>query len=209
MRGYARSLVLGVAGLVLGAWLLAPSTRSTAADGGKEVREAILKIAASLEKGDKDGAKKEAAALAKKMQGKKPEVEMEELMHMFQLRSKKGLGAGTKAGAIMPDGIEKKIEILAEKAIPAKQLDDEAKGLEEMGYHLAAIGEIAALAVPIEKDMGKKKVKDWVKWSEDMKAAGVDLAAGAKGKKADAIKTAADKANTSCTKCHDVFRYDN
>jgi len=201
-------LAVAAAAGILSLWLLAPSSRSTAADD-KELHAGILKIAAAFEKKDKEGAQKMAVELGKKLQGKKPAIEMEELMHMFQLRSKKGLGAGVKAGAVMPDGIEKKVEALADKAIPAKQLGDEAQGLEEMSYHMAAIAAVAAQAPPIDKDMGKKKIKDWVKWSDDLRDASIALADAAKAKNGAGVKSAADKANTTCNKCHDVFRYDN
>jgi len=183
----------------LGVCFLTEAARTGAADD-YDPREPVLKLAAAIEKKDKD-AKDQAKEIAKK-------VELENLMHLFQLRSKKGLGVGLKAGAVMPDGIEKKVEMLADKPLAAKALADEAVGLEQMGYAMAALGEVS-LAKPPEKDMGKKKVKDWVKWSEDLRDASLLLAEAAKKKDAAMLQKAADKANTSCNKCHDVFRYDN
>jgi hypothetical protein len=195
MRFSARGLAVIASGLILGVWILS----DVRAADDYDPREPVLKLAGGIEKKDKE-VKQQAQAIAKK-------VEMESLMHLFQLRSKKGLGVGSKAGAVMPDGIEKKVEVLADKALAGKALDDEAAGLEQMGYAMAAIAEVS-LAKPPEKDMGKKKVKDWVKWSEDLRDASLALAEAAKKKDAAGLHKAADKANTSCNKCHDVFRYD-
>lgn len=205
-----RGLAAVTAGLILGLWVFAPLGRTSDSEDKdiKEMTESVIKIAGSIEKKNADDTKKQVGDLAKKFQGKKPPLVMEDLMHLFALRSKKGLGVGPKAGAVMPDGLEKKVEALADKGLSAKQLEEEAAGIEQMGYAMAALGEVSK-AVPPEKDMGKKKIKDWVKWSEDLREASLALAEAAKKKDANAIKTAADKANTSCNKCHDVFRYDN
>jgi len=180
----------------LGSWLLTEAGRTGAADD-YDPREPVVKLASALEKKDKD-AKEQAKGIAKK-------VEMESLMHLFQLRSKKGLGVGLKAGTVTPDGIEKKIEVLADKPLAAKALGDESESLQQMGYAMAAIAEVS-LAKPPEKDVGKKKVKDWVKWSEDLRDASLQLAEAAKKKDAAALQKATDKANTACNRCHDVFR---
>lgn len=211
MRCPVRWAAVGTAGLVLGFWvLLALPGRTSDSDEKdiKEMREGIAKLAESFEKKDQAQAKKQVAEIVKKFQGKKPQLEMEDLMHLFVLRTRKGLGVGAKAGAVMPDGIEKKVEELAEKAPPAKQLGDEAAGLEQMAYNMAAIAEVSRVLAP-EKDTGKKKAKDWIKWSEDMREASLALAEAAKKKDASGVKAAADKANTACSKCHDVFRFDN
>lgn len=218
MRFPVRWAACGLAGLLVGFWSLTPLGWTADSDEKevKEMREVILKIAGSFEKKDQQGAKKQAADLSKKLLADKRAVEMEDLMHLFVLRSKKGLGVGTKAGAVMPDGIEKKIEALSDKALTAKQLDEEAKGLEEMGYQVAALAEVAALVPwdndamePLKKDKGKKKLKDWEKWSMDMRDASLALAEAAQKKNIDGVKSAADRANTACTRCHDVFRFGN
>src|SRR3954470_23665043 len=62
------------------------------------------KVADMLEKGDVDGAKKAAKAIADKS-------DIDEFMQVFRLRAKKGIGIGAKAGVVKPeeDGIEKKV----------------------------------------------------------------------------------------------------
>ncbi len=198
MRFRTRAVAIAAAGPLLVLWLLAPAVQSA---DDKGLQDGVQKVGEAIEKKDKDGAKKSATDLAKK-------TEMEDLMHVLALRSKRGMGVGPKPGAVMPDGIEKKVEALVDKPLTAKQLADEAPALERMGWNVAAIGEIC-LAKPPEKDTGKKKVKDWVKWSEDLREAGAALATAAKDKNAQALQKAADKVNTNCNKCHDVFRYDN
>lgn len=197
MRWQVRWVVVGAAGLVWGLGVLG----GRAADD-KDLRPAFDKIAAAFDKKDETGAKKLAAEVAKNTK------DFEDVMHLFALRTKKGWGVGAKAGPIASDGIEKKVEVLADKdKLPADQLIAQASALAEMGNRIAAVAEVSLAKKPA-KDAGKKKVTDWVKWASEMRAAGLALAAAAKQKDPAALKKAADQANTSCTKCHDVFRYD-
>ncbi len=184
----------------IGAAVLLGSLGGRAADD-KDLKGAIQKIAAAFDKKDMSEAKKLAADAAKNT------GDFEDVMHLFALRTKKGLGVGAKPGAVTPDGIEKKVEVLADKGIPADKLPAEADALAKMGNDIAALGEITIAKKPA-KDEGKKKMADWVKWATDMRDAGLALADAAKKKDAVALKKAADRANTSCTKCHDVFRYE-
>ena len=59
---------------------------------------AINKVADLIEKGDKDGAEKAAKQVAKDAAG-----DVETVMSAFKLRSKKGIGVGTKPGVSVPD----------------------------------------------------------------------------------------------------------
>lgn len=196
MNGNLRRAAVAAVGLFLGLGALS----GRAADD-QDLKAAIQKIAAAFDKKDASDAKKLSAEVAKNVK------DFEDVMHLFALRTKKGLGVGGKPGAIAPDGIEKKVEALADKGLPADKLATEADGLARMGNDIAAIGEVSLAKKPA-KDEGKKKVNDWVKWSTDMRDAGLELAAAVKAKDAAALKKAADKANTSCTKCHDAFRYE-
>lgn len=47
-----------------------------------------------------------------------------------------------------------------------------------------------------------------MKWSADMKAAGLEMAEAAAKKDAPGVQKAARAAQSSCTKCHDIFRFD-
>jgi hypothetical protein len=179
----------------LGFWFAA--TRGGAADS-KETSGAVLKIAEAFEKKDMEGAKKQAAALA-------ASADIEDVMHSFSLRRAKGLGVGPKPGAINPDGIEAKIIDLSKKAKPAAQIQTEADALVQMGYVAAAIGEIAN-AKPPAKDEGKKKKKDWLTWSADMRDSALAFADAAKTKNPMAVQKAASKLYSSCTTCHAVFK---
>lgn len=194
MTTHAR-LLAGVAVLALGLCLLGAGT---AADDKKDVREAVLKVAADLEKGNASAAKDGAKQIAK-------DFELDEAMHLFQLRSKKGLGVGDKPGAVMPDGIEAKFINLGKKALPAKQLDKEADALAKAAYVSAALGEIAGHKAPEKKEKNKDP-KDWVAWSKEMSATSLELAKAAKAKNANGVKDAASKLNSSCNNCHSAFR---
>lgn len=195
MISHSRLGVAGLAGLLLSFGFLA-GERSRAADD-KSLIESIQKLSAALEKNDSN-AKKLAGEIAQK-------VDLEDLMHLFALRAKKGLGVGAKPGAVMPDGLEKKLTELAKKPLDSKQVGDESEALTRMGYDMAALAAVAG-AKPPAKDEGKKKKKDWIAFSDELREASLQLAAAAKSKKAADLHKAASKADGSCTKCHEIFR---
>lgn len=197
MISRSRLWVAGVAGLLVAVAFLA-GDRSSAADDAKDLIEGVQKVSAALEKNDLPGAKKLAEDLSKK-------IELEDLMHLYVLRTKKGLGVGAKPGAVTPDGLEKKLMALAKDPLPPKQLGDEAEALTRMGYDMAALAAIATAKSPV-KDEGKKKKKDWISWSDELRDAALAMAAAAKSKKAPDLHKAATKADGACSKCHDVFR---
>lgn len=185
--------------LAAGIVLLTTSAGQTA-DSEKEMRAGVLKLADALQKNDK-GAKKMAEGLAQKID------DLEELMHVFSLRTAKGggLGVGSKPGAIAPDGIEQQIITLGKKPLDKAKLDAEADDLARMAYIAAAVGEITT-AKPPAKDEGKKKKKDWIKFSEESKAAALELAAAAKSKDPAGVHSAAKKLDSKCDACHDIFK---
>jgi hypothetical protein len=197
MISHVRGWIIGVTGLTLGIGLLSQATTGSAADS-KELLGEVQKIANALEKKDASGAKKMAEDVAKKN-------DLEDIMHLFGLRTKGGFGVGPKAGTITPDGIERKLTELAKKPLGAKELGDEAAALTDMGYRMAALATVAH-AKPPAKDEGKKKKKDWVAWSDELRTISLDFAAAAKDKKGADLHKAAVKADNNCTKCHEVFR---
>lgn len=168
------------------------------AGGDKAVFDAVDKIAASLKKGDKDGAAKGAQALAKKIDM------LEEVMHMLTPRKKGGKGVG-KPGQVTPDGIELKLISLGRDAPTAAALNKEAAAIEEMAYTIAALAEVTKYRAPTT-DKGKKTKKDWLVYTEDMRVGAHKLAEAAAKKGAQDVKAAASKLNTSCNTCHSTFR---
>lgn len=160
----------------------------------KALHESVFKIGDQLKAGDKTGATKAAADLSKKFE------EVDEVMTLFKLRAKHGLGIA-RAPQPKNDGIEAKLREIARDAPIAK----DAEVIEEMAYLTAAIAEITALRAP-EKDSGKKKRSDWINWSNEMRDAAMALAAAAKAKGGQEMKTAAAKVNNSCNNCHSVYR---
>jgi hypothetical protein len=69
-----------------------------------------------------------------------------------------------------------------------------------IAYELALIGDLIIQLPPT------KKPQKWLGYSEDMRAAGVDLAAVAGKKDAQAVKGAADKMSAACANCHSDYR---
>lgn len=162
---------------------------------GKGPKDAVLKIADALKKGDAAGADKQAAALAKKLEG------LDELMELFKKRDKGGIGVGSKAGVVAPDGIEMKLVSMGRDAPGAAALKKEAEALEEMGYAIAALAKVTKA-----KPAAKVNAKEWSGWCDDMIAAGVKLSEAAKGKAAGDLKSASSKINASCNACHSKYR---
>jgi hypothetical protein len=195
MISHLRGWTVGAVVLALG---IGFCTRPGTAADDKNLIDGVLKVAGAFEKKDTAGAKKQAEEIAKK-------VAMDDLMHLFALRTKKGLGVGSKPGLVSPDGIERKLMDLAKKPLDATQLAAESQALTEMGYSMAALAHIT-LAKPPDKDEGKKKKKDWVAWSGELQQLALDFAAAAKDKKAADLHKIARAADGTCTKCHDIFR---
>ena len=194
MQLKARSYVVGAIVLASGLWLMTVNAGSAADE--KAVQDAVLRVADLLAKNDHDGAKKEAAAVAKKYE------DLQEIMSVFKLRSKKGVGIGSTAGSIKPDGIEALFQNMEKKG-PAQK---DAAAVERSAYISAAVALIAVDKCPVQKKEKDKDPKEWKQWSEDMRKASLELAAALKDYKPAEIKSAAKKLNESCINCHGPFR---
>jgi hypothetical protein len=123
-------------------------------------------------------------------------------------RAKKGLGVGDKPNMVKPDGIELKTQALGDmknKPLTKKQIDVESMDIKRMALITAAIADVTLAAAP-KKDVGKLKVKDWIKWSEEMRDASVKLAEAAEKKDGKLLQVTARTLDASCTSCHEVFR---
>src|SRR5262249_52488969 len=143
MTRHARWIAVAAA-LLLGLWLIGPQFSSAADDEvPKDVRDAIDKITELEEKGKEEDAKKEAVAFVKKKDYDGGKVGgLKDPMHAFSLRSKGGLGIGSKANEIKPDGIEAKIMDLGKKTLPAATMKSQADDLKKMAYQSLALSEI-------------------------------------------------------------------
>jgi len=180
-------MVLAVGGLAyLASEVLAGETKL-----GPDVR----KVADAIKKGDTAGAEAMAAKIGKKAE------ELDNVMTMFKLRTKGGLGI-----CAMPqpkaDGIEMRFRDIARDA--PSNMAKEGPCLEQAGYDTAAVALITKSMAP--KDMGKKKSADFKRWAGDMYESGIELAKDAKAGGAQNVKSAAAKVNASCNSCHSVFR---
>jgi hypothetical protein len=117
----------------------------------------------------------------------------------------KGWGVGTKAEKITPDGIEDMIRDLAQNPRGEAQLKKMSKALEQMGYRVAGVMEVALQKVP-EKAMGAATPQLWKESATASRDAALQLAKAAKAGDAEGIKAAAMKANTGCNNCHAEFK---
>lgn len=186
-----------VAGLLSAGFFLTPS--SGRADIDKNLHAGLTKIAEALQKGDTAAADAEAKVVAKKIE------DLDDLMHSFKPRNKKGLGVGSTAGVVTPDGIEQKLNAIARDGITPAQLQKEGKALSEAAWMTAAIAKVTEFKAP-ERDKGKKKKSKWLEWSKGTLDGAKELAAAAKGNDVGAVKEAAIKVNNNCNNCHMIFR---
>ena len=169
------------------------------ADIDKAMHAALSEIAEAIQKGDGATAATKAKALAAKVE------DLDDLMHSFKPRNKKGLGVGLKAGVVTPDGIEQKLEEIAKDGITDQQLAKEGKALNEAAWMTAAIAEVTKYKAP-EKDKGKKTKARWGQYVNGMLDGAKNLASASKAMKADAVKAAAIKLSNNCNSCHMYFR---
>ncbi|MCS7044838.1 MAG: cytochrome c [Gemmataceae bacterium] len=181
---------VGIAGLMVA---------TISAGDSKALASEIDKIAAALKKGDKEGAAKEAEALAKKIE------EVAEAMDLLKPRKKGGLGVGDKPGAVAQDGIEQMLIAIGRDAPAAGTLKKNAEALEQMAYRIGAIG-LVTHAKPIQKAATGANRKEWNGWSNDMVEGSAKLAAAAKALGPQEVKTAAAKINAACNACHSKYR---
>jgi len=199
MSLHARWLVVGTTGIVLGLGLLQLDSRSALAQDKevpKELRDGIQKIADTLGKDKSANVAKDAQALK--------EFNLKVVMRLFKLRKNGGFGFGDKPAA-KQDGMEAKLDALSEDELNAADLAAQADAIKQMGNRVAALAALTE-ARPAPKTAKKKDPKNWVAYSQDMKNAGLALAAAAGDKKPADIKKAAERAGLTCTKCHDDFR---
>jgi cytochrome c556 len=184
---------LGLGLVTAGALVYVAGTGYAGAD--KKFGADIRKIADAIKSGDKSAAEDLAKKTAKKAE------ELGDIMHLFKLRNKGGLGIGATPLA-KSDGIETRLRDIARDA--PSNMSKDGPLLEQMGYDTAAISLVTKAMAP--KDMGKKKSSDFKKWSDDMYETSVTLAKAAKAGGAQDVKGAAAKVNASCNSCHSIFR---
>jgi cytochrome c556 len=189
--------------LILGGAALVTVNRGIAADDDdKKAQETVLKIRKALEDKKADDAKKLAGDMAKAIE------DVEPAMNVMKPREDGGLGFGEKPGPDpKEDGIEKKVQALANAQLPAADVPKQANDIATMAYTIAAVSHVAQ-AKGLPKDAKKGKPEDWKKWSESMAKDALDLAELAKSGKAtpDQIQMVAKRLEGTCMKCHDTFK---
>jgi hypothetical protein len=171
------------------------------AGGEKDLRASVQKIADAIKKGNREEAKKLAAAVAK---DKDLVDEIGAVMHMFRPRNKGGMGVGnTPLANPAKDGIEAMLRDYG-RDVPAT-VAKQAEALEATGYWIAALAELADAKGP-EAFNAKKTKKAWNDLNDEMYKNGINFAKAANGKGAQQIKSAAAKVNETCSRCHSVFK---
>ncbi|MBM3996298.1 MAG: hypothetical protein FJ303_19415 [Planctomycetes bacterium] len=191
---------MGIAGITFAAVVGMVGLSGASELGGQnELNATVVKIAEALKKGDKQGAKKLAAVA---VANKDLPTDHESLMTVFRLRTKKGLGFGPKAFLEEKnDGIRKGLGFAKEGAA---ELAKNHTAVETTGYWVAAVAELS-IAKGWDADEAMKTKARWKTFSEEMVNLGVAFAEAGASKNADKIRTAADKLDASCNRCHDVF----
>lgn len=159
----------------------------------------VQKIADAVAKDDMAGAKKLAEKILKDH-----EDGLWDAMRTMKPREGekvKGFGFGKKEdkwGDL--DGIEEKVRDLAEKGV--KDIKKEQAALVEMGHRMQAIAQVGLL-FKVEK---KNQQGMWDSYAKGMQDLTQDFVKAAKSGDPAAIKTAANKLDANCNKCHEKFR---
>lgn len=100
-------------------------------------------------------------------------------------------------------GLEKELEELGEKdALTAAHLER----LARLGYKMALIGRVAEAYADAKSEGGNRTKQNWLTFSEQFRKASLDLARAARAKNQAGARSALERVNKTCTKCHDVFR---
>jgi len=123
----------------------------------------------------------------------------------FKTRPKGGAGVGDKPGAIVPDGIEAKLNVLTKKQLPEAQLKTEAADLIRLAQVVQATAEINDL-IKAKKDDGVKTMKDWVACNQFQKDGAQELIDAVKANDPAQVQNSAKTLYVSCTACHGMFR---
>jgi hypothetical protein len=197
------SIRIPIAGIVcLAAFALVGWTNTPEPKADKDIKAVVQQIADAFKKGDKDEAKKLAeAAVADKMLIKRTN----DFMGLFKTRRKEGFGIGDKPLANPAfDGIENALRELR-KDVTMTWLK-QADALEITGYRIAALSEVSLARGWTEAETGEKTKKAWTDHTEQMRDLGLAFAKAAAARNAKDIKTAADKLNTNCNRCHKIFK---
>ena len=210
MQKYARGLSVAAVLLALGAFFLAAARGRDDEDGKDKIKksaaakEAVLKLAGDLG-GKEADVKKEAAEVAAKN-------EIEYVMNQFKPRSSDptkvgGVGVGPKAGVYPKDAIELELISLSNPKKPLSKADmaSQQADLQKMAETTLAVAETTPFYAP-KKDEAGKPIKDWLKFSEDMKKQSKDLIAAVKSGDPKTVQKAALTLNSSCNACHTEFR---
>ena len=176
-------------------------TAGTGAQPDAKVKAEVEKIVDAVTKGDFDGGRKTAEALAK-TKGGDPLEALEELgaMDLFKKKDKGGWGFGS--GPKETDGIEVKLREVARDGVSPANAKKDAKLFELMANRIAAVNLVAEALSP-KKDKGQAKVKNYHQYTQDMLEGAKSLA---KAKGAEEIKKAVTKINNSCNSCHSEWR---
>ncbi len=170
------------------------------AGGLPELRANALKVVKLVT----DGKGKQAAELAGKLSpaGKasgaadpvawEKQLPFEDVMHQF---------SGTGLGGF---GLEKELGDLREDrgALTAEQLER----VMLLGNKLALIARVADAYAAERAEGGMKTKENWLRLSANFRKASLDLARAARAKDQAGTRMALDRLDTTCTKCHDVFR---
>jgi cytochrome c556 len=161
--------------------------------GQKRLYERLDAVANALRNGDRTGANKQAAELAKSID------DFNDLMSLFRHH----YAVFRKPNS--PDHIEQVLLKWGRTAPTVAEIKKDAAAFEQIGSRTAAIA-LVAQQKPIEQAATPKARKDWDRWSREVQEGGLRLAAAIKAMNVEETKTVAAKTNKACYGCHEKFR---
>lgn len=168
----------------------------------KGIAADIQELADRASKPDDPAFQEKAAAIAKNYPDRRP------LMKLFTERTRQGggLAVGKKVGAIQPDGIDAMLQVLVKKPLSGEALDEQGEALVRMTQIMIAVAEVMKHKCEVTKKVGDLDPADWTRWFQDMEQLSLELAEAVKAKDGAQVKAAATRLQSSCIRCHRIFR---
>jgi hypothetical protein len=136
----------------------------------------------------------------------------EQLMYAFRTRQRGGDGIdpqlqdSKRLKADGGNGVEKKIQALAKRALSKEALKKQSEELTLLAFKVAAVAQLVLDWTPNVKGEGKKSPRSWAGNARELRTRALELAAAAKKGTPKDVKDKAGKLNAVCNKCHTVFK---
>jgi hypothetical protein len=156
-------------------------------------------IAELIKRGHMPAARKLAQDVARRMD------EFYDIAELYQRRNKVGLGWGSQPQPVsVQDGLERMLLVFS-RGVPVAALNSPGNN-EEAALWIAALAQLTYAMPPKKDGKGGKTRVAWLKWSDELSDASLELRRASAENNPQAMQKAAAKTLAVCNQCHIVFR---